>query len=169
MKRILAVAISAFVLLVAVAFVSSKPPLTKASTTVRADEGARCSLGTAAGIWGFTTNGTVVGIGPRASVGIFTLDAAGDFLDGKVAASSNGSVTHETASGTYTVNRDCTGTLAIGVFDQSGAKILTLTADIVFDNNVRELRAVFTSAALPDGTPLATVITAQANRVFSEN
>ncbi len=130
------------------------------------DEGA-CSNASVAGKWGFTTNGTVVGIGPRDSLGIFTLDGAGNLLNGKATASLNGSVTEETFSGTYTVNPDCTGRLAIQIFDLSGNKILTATLDLVFDNNVRELRAIFTSAVLPNGTPLGTVITVNAKRLFS--
>lgn len=74
-----------------------------------------CSLALTAGKWGFTTNGTVVGIGPRASTGILTLDAL----------------------------------------------------DLVFDDNVRELRAIFTSVVLPNGTPLATVITVEAKKMFA--
>lgn len=126
----------------------------------------QCSSAGVAGKWGFTTSGTVVGIGPRASVGIFTLDAAGNLLKGKGTSTLNGVVTDETFSGTYTVNPDCTGKLTADIFDLSGNKILTGTLDLVFDNNVRELRAIFTSAALPNGTPLATVITVDAKRTF---
>ena len=150
---------STFVITFAVAVVVSM------AATARA-QGPECTLALTAGKWGFTTSGTVVGVGPRASVGIFTLDAAGHFLDGKVTANLNGSVTDETASGTYTVNPDCTGTFAIAIFNQSGNKILTATLDIVFDNNVRELRAIFTSVVLPNGTPLATVITADGRKLF---
>ncbi len=131
-------------------------------------QGPACSFARAAGKWGFTTSGTVVGIGPRASVGIFTLDAAGNLLRGKATASLNGGVTNETFSGTYTVNPDCTGKLAIDIFDLSGNKILTATFDLVFDDNVQEVRAIFTSVVLPNGTPLATVITVDAKRTFPQ-
>jgi hypothetical protein len=126
----------------------------------------QCSLAGVAGKWGFTTNGTVVGVGPRASLGIFTLDGAGNLLKGKATSTLNGVVTQETFSGTYTVNPDCTSKLAADIFDLSGNKILTITADLVFDDNVREARAMFTSAVLPNGTPLATVITIDAKRIF---
>lgn len=132
------------------------------------DDGA-CSNASVAGKWGFTTNGTVVGIGPRDSLGIFTLDGAGKLVDGKATASLNGSVTDETFSGTYTVNPDCRGKLSIQIFDLSGNKILSATLDLVFDDSVRELRAIFTSAVLPNGTPLGTVITVQARRLFPQN
>ncbi len=126
----------------------------------------QCSLAGVAGKWGFTTSGTVVGIGPRVSVGILTLDGAGNVLNGKATASLNGGVTEETFSGTYTVNPDCTGKLAADIFDVSGNKILTITVNLVFDDNVRELRAIFTSAVLPNGTPLATVIAVDGKRIF---
>jgi hypothetical protein len=134
----------------------------------RAQDERGCSTASVAGKWGFTTNGTVVGIGPRDSLGIFTLDEAGNLLNGKATASLSGSVTGEKFSGTYTVNPDCTGKLAIQIFDLSGNKILTATLDLVFDDNVREFRAIFTSAVLPNGTPLGTVITVQAKRLFSD-
>jgi hypothetical protein len=136
--------------------------------TARAQDERGCSNASVAGKWGFTTNGTVVGIGPRDSLGIFTLDKAGNLLNGKATSSLNGSVTDETFSGTYSVNPDCTGKLTIQIFDLSGNKILAATLDLVFDSDVRELRAIFTSAVLPNGTPLGTVITVQAKRLFSD-
>src|ERR1700730_10330135 len=103
----------------------------------QAAQAETCSTAKAAGKWGFTTNGTVVGIGPRASLEIFTLDGAGNLLNGKATASLNGSVTDETFSGTYSANPDCTGKLAIQIFDPSGNKILTATLNLVFDTNER--------------------------------
>src|SRR5438128_10481687 len=138
------------------------------AATARA-EGPECTLALTAGTYGFTTGGTVVGIGPRVSQGIFTLDAAGNLLDGKGTASLNGSVADETFSGTYTVNPDCTGTFAIDIFNLSGNKIITATLDIVFDDNVRELRAIYTSAVLPNGTPLGVAITANARKLFPQS
>ncbi len=86
-------------------------------------------------------------------MGIFTLDAAGNLLNGKATANLNGSVTDETFSGTYTVNPDCTGTFAIEIFNLSGNKILTATLDIVFDNNVRELRVTSHPPYCPTAHP----------------
>lgn len=168
MKRISVAMIVAGLLFVAAAFVPNNALHIKAAATVRADEGVGCSPDSVAGKWGFTTSGTVVGIGPRDSLGVFTLDGAGNLLNGKATASLNGSVTDETFAGTYSVNPDCTGKLAIVISDLSGNKILTATLDLVFNNNVRELRALFTSAVLPNGTPLGTVITAQAKRLFPD-
>jgi len=129
-------------------------------------QAGQCSLAGVAGKWGFTTSGTIVGIGPRSSLGIFTLDGAGNLLGGKATASLNGSVTDETFAGTYTVNPDCTGKLAITISDLAGNKILAATLDLVFDDTVRQLRGIFTSAVLPNGTPLGTVITVDAKRTF---
>jgi len=137
--------------------------------SVRAQDEGVCSNSTVAGKWGFTTNGTVVGVGPRDSLGIFTLDGAGHLVNGKATASLNGNITDETFSGTYAVNHDCTGKLAIEILDLSGNKLLTATLNVVFDDNVRELRAMYTSAVLPNGTALGTVITALAKRLFPQS
>ncbi len=136
--------------------------------TARA-EGPECSLALTAGKYAFTDSGTVLGIGPRTAVGIFTLDAAGNLTNGKATSSLNGSVAVETFSGTYTVNPDCTGTIAVGIFDQSGIKILTVTLNIAWDDNVRELRGIFTSVVLPNGTPLATVINLDGRKLVSQS
>ena len=92
----------------------------------------------------------------------------GNVLNGKVTSSLNGSITNETASGTYTVNPDCTGTGTFDIFDQVGNKVLTIAGAFVFDDNVRKFRAIFTSAVLPNGTPLAIVITADGRKLFPE-
>jgi hypothetical protein len=139
------------------------------AATARA-EGPACSLALTAGKYGFTDNGTVVGIGPRAAVGIWTLDAAGNVLNGKATSSLNGSIAVETFSGTYTVNGDCTGTIAVDIFDQSGNKILTVTGALAWDDNMQDLRGIFTSAVLqPSGIPLATVITLDAKKLFPQS
>jgi hypothetical protein len=77
-----------------------------------------CSLALTAGRWAFTSTGTVVGIGPRAVLGTFTLDASGRVLNGKGTADLNGVVDDETFSGTYSVNPDCTGELTAEVINQ---------------------------------------------------
>jgi hypothetical protein len=48
-----------------------------------------------------------------------------------------------------------------------GNKILTATIDLVFDDNLREARGLFTSAVLPNGAPLATVITVDGRRILT--
>ena len=133
------------------------------SMAVPAHAGARCSLALSAGHFAFTDNGTVIGVGPRTAVGVFTLDGAGNLVNGVATSSLNGSVAPETFSGTYTVNADCTGTGAATIYS-SGTEILALTFNLSFDNNMKEMRAVFTSATLPDGTVLPTVINLQARK-----
>ena len=131
--------------------------------------GSSCSLDRAAGTYAASTSGTVVGVGPRASQGIFTLDASGNLLNGKATASLNGSIAHETFSGTYTVNPDCTGTLAIDVFDLSGNPLFTATLDLAWDDNMRELRLIYTSAVEPNGAALETVINGDARKLVSQS
>jgi hypothetical protein len=124
----------------------------------------QCSLAGAAGNWGFTDNGTVIGVGPRTAVGIFTLDAEGNLLNGVATSSLNGTIADETFSGTYTVNSNCTGTISVEIF-QSGTEILTVTANLAFDDKMDEMRALFTSVVVePGGTPLSTVIAFDARR-----
>ena len=66
------------------------------------------------------------------------------------------------------MNSDCTGALSFDVFGESGDELFTGTADIAFDDNVRQFRFIFTSAALPDGTPLLTAIVGDGRKLFSD-
>jgi len=134
------------------------------SLAAAADDGSSCSFARAAGKYGTSDSGTVVGIGPRAADALLTLDAAGN-IGGPVTASLNGSVTHSKLSGTYTVNRDCTGSASFTESDLSGNAILTATVDFVWVDNMREILFIFTSATLANGTPLATVINGDAKKL----
>ena len=127
--------------------------------------GQTCSLARAAGTYGFNDSGTVVGVGPRVATGIFTLDAAGNLLNGKATSSLNGVIADEAFSGRYTVNPDCTGTFALKVFDPSGNFLFTATLNLVWDDNMRELRFIFTSAVLPNGTPLTIAVNGDGRKV----
>ena len=129
--------------------------------TAQAQDEGRCSNATAAGKWGFTTAGTVFlasGPAPVVVVGSFKLDAAGN-LEGAQTRSLNGlPVNRETISGTILVNSDCTATATISVFH---ADVLnrTATLDLVFVENLRGVRGVFTSAISASGASIATVLT----------
>lgn len=123
----------------------------------------RCSLARAAGHWSFTDNGTVVGIGPRTAAGIWTLDGNGNLQNGVAASSLNGSVASETFSGTYTVNPDCSGTVDVKIYSGS-TELFEVTGFIAFDDDMREMRGVFTSIVTPDGTSLPSVINLQARK-----
>jgi hypothetical protein len=132
------------------------------ATTARAQDDS-CSVARAAGTYGVSDSGTIIGIGPRAAVALLTLDAEGN-IKGKVTASLNGSVSNTTLSGTYSVNPDCTGTTAFGEYDSSGNLLLNATVALVWDADMRELRFLFTSAVLPNGTALTTVINGNARK-----
>jgi hypothetical protein len=133
------------------------------AATVQAADSA-CSLARAAGTYGFSTSGTVIGVGPRVSAGIITLDAAGN-ASGKATSSLNGTIAGEMFSGTYTVSSDCRTSLTAEIRDLSGNLLLTVTEDGAWDDNMREIRGIFTSATLPDGTPLLTVISIEARKM----
>jgi hypothetical protein len=57
--------------------------------------------------------GTVVGVGPVSAVGTITYDGHGNLVN-PFTISVNGTVSTLTQTGSYTVNRDCTGTVVQG-------------------------------------------------------
>jgi hypothetical protein len=133
------------------------------SVPARAQVGSSaCSLARAAGTYGVSDSGTVIGVGPRAAVGLLALDAAGN-IKATVTVNLNGGVTESTLSGTYQVNANCTGTTTFTELGPSG----TITAEValVWDANMQELRFLFTSVVLPDGTQLITVINGSARKL----
>ena len=134
------------------------------ATLLPTAHGQSCSLARAAGQYGFSDSGTIVNIGSRAATGLLVFDTAGN-MSGVVTATLNGSVSETTASGTYTVNPDCSGSASFGEFDQSGHLILTATAAVVWDDTMREARWIFTSLVLSNGTPLSTVISGNARKL----
>jgi hypothetical protein len=126
---------------------------------------AACSKAGVEGKWGFSTNGSIPAIGPVAATGLFNQDREGN-ITGSQTRSLNGDIANETFTGTATVNSDCTGTDTIQVF-QDGNLVRTTTLNVVYDDNAREARAIFTSLVLPDGTNLPTVLTIEARRVLA--
>jgi hypothetical protein len=132
-----------------------------------AEDNGRCSAANVAGKWGYTYTGTIIlptAAVPVATVGSFTLDTHGNFTATQN-RSVGGAYAQETVTGTVAVNADCTGTLNANVY-QSGQLVRTAVIDLVFDNNRQHLRAIFQSAALPDGTNLPVVITIDGLRLF---
>jgi hypothetical protein len=123
-----------------------------------------CSLARAAGSYGVSDSGTIVGIGPIAIVSLATLDAGGT-ISGKSTLSENGDIGQRTLSGTYTVNRDCTGTVTFGEFDQSGNLLITLTADLVWDDNMSQFRFIVTSVVVPSGPSIPTVLSGDGRKL----
>jgi hypothetical protein len=140
-----------------VTFVLSIAPSAQAAS-------GKCSLSKLAGTYGLTTTGSILGIGPVAAVGLIKFDALGN-ISGSQTRSLNGEVADETFTGTATVNPDCTGTDTFSVFE-SGVLVRTSTVKIVYDDNGRSARAIFTSIVLPDGTTLQSILTADARRLF---
>jgi len=122
-----------------------------------------CSLARSAGSYGFTDSGTVIGVGPRTAVGVFTLDGAGNLQNGVATSSLNGSVAQETFSGTYTVNPDCTGTISVKIYAGS-TELFAVTLNLAFDQDMRQIRGIFTSVTEPNGTALTSVVGLEAKR-----
>jgi hypothetical protein len=130
--------------------------------------GQACSVSNVAGKWAFSTNGNVIGIGPRVSAGIFTLDTAGNVLKGKATSSLNGAVTPEFFAGTYSVNPDCTGELTVAITDTSGNPLFTVSLAAYFDDGEHELRGIFSSVVAPNGAVLPTAIVLDARKIVEE-
>ncbi len=122
-----------------------------------------CSLEHAAGHFSMTDTGTVVGIGPRTAVAVFTLDGHGNLLNGIGTSSLNGSIASETFSGTYTVNSDCSGGMDVKIYSGE-TELFEITGFLAFDDEMKEMRAVFTSVVAPDGTSLQSVISLEARK-----
>lgn len=137
-------------------FVLSNGPSAQAAS-------GKCSLSKLAGTYGLTTTGSIPGIGPVAAVGLLTLDASGN-ISGSQTRSLNGDIAEETFTGTATVNSDCTGTNTVSVFE-SGILVRTSTLKLVYDDDGRSARAIFTLIVLPDGSTLPSILTVDATRV----
>ncbi len=136
------------------------------TTTARADQ-KTCSNVSAAGKWAFTSTGSLIlptGAVQVAAVATFTQDAAGN-VSGTQTRTLGGSVADETFTGTVTVNSDCTSTYIVDVF-ASGVLVRTTTARVIFDDNLRSARGIFTSLVLPNAVTLPTVITIDARKLF---
>jgi len=127
-----------------------------------------CSLAGVAGEWGPTLTGTLTlptGPIPFAAVQRITIDAAGN-VSGSQTGSAGGTVREETIKGNITVNSDCTGTLTVGIYGQSGNLSRTAVWAVVFVDNEREMRAILKSIVLADGTPVPAVLTMDSKKLF---
>jgi hypothetical protein len=130
-----------------------------------------CSNASLAGTWGYTETGTVMSpTGPVlvAAVGTYTFDHAGSF-SGTQSSSTGGKVGQDTKLGTYTVNADCTATLLLSVYDESGTTLLRRSIwEIVLLENATEIRGIMTSlvVVLPVETPVPPIVTMSAKRVL---
>ena len=126
---------------------------------------AQCSLTSVAGSWSYTYTGTVFvpNALPVAAVGQARLDSHGN-ISGSQTHTLAGQTEVEDTSGTYSVNRNCTGSFTISVY-LNGQLLRTAGLNAAYDSNANHIRMIFTSLTLADGTVLPSVITVDANRV----
>lgn len=98
-----------------------------------------CSNRTLKGTFGVTFSGTAAVGGfegkSGAVVGLFSFDGNG-YVTATVTANANGTVLRRQAAGTYAVNPDCTGSIAIAAVPVS---LLTFGADGVVVNDGTEI------------------------------
>jgi hypothetical protein len=109
--------------------------LSVAPLTVSEARDDGCSNATLSGAYGFKGSGSVIlptGDADVAVVGRTVFDGRGG-LSGSDTNSFNGSITRETTSGTYRVNKDCTGS---ETFTSSSGN--TVRADFVIVDNGRQ-------------------------------
>ena len=129
----------------------------------------RCSLAQAAGSWGATLTGTIIvppsGV-PAAAVLRIRADHAGNFA-GTEDRNVGGQFVHETLTGNWTVNSDCTGTVNASIF-QSGVLTRTVVLSMVFDDDSKQLRMVQQSLTLPDGTSIPVVVTLEGRKLSGD-
>jgi hypothetical protein len=126
-----------------------------------------CTSATLAGTFGFTTTGVLIlpsGAVPVGAVDLITFDRNGS-ASGNQDRSVGGAFVHETLSGTFTINSNCTVNLIASVYDSNGTLVRTSTIDGVPVNNGKQIRAIFQSVTLPDGTSLPSVLTTEGNRL----
>ncbi len=128
---------------------------------------AACTSATMLGNWGFTGNGTILlpsGPVPVAAVGSISFDLAGNISGGQE-RSLGGQVQHETISGTYSVTGDCTLSMTASIYDDAGNLQRTTTLSGVVISNGKAAHVIYQSIVLPNGTPLPSVLTAEANKI----
>lgn len=109
-----------------------------------------CSVATLNGAYGEVLRGEVLGVGPIVAVGVSTFDGKGHFVADQT-INLNGDVFQAPLTGTYTVNRNCTGIAdAVGTGLHSfviidGGKQMDL-----MDNNTAEVITIhFTKVGSP--------------------
>jgi hypothetical protein len=133
------------------------------------DDVRTCSNASVAGTWGYSETGTLYlptgAAVPYASLGRYTLDPDGNYSGTRV-ASVGGTIQKATFKGTATVNSDCTGTVTISFYGESGNLLSTVIKTLVYVDNAREVRAIVTSVVLPNGASLGAVLTTNAKKQF---
>lgn len=128
-----------------------------------------CSTARAAGSWGATLTGTIIlptGGVPAAAVLRIRADHDGNFA-GTEDRNVGGQFVHETLTGNWTVNSDCTGTVNASIF-QSGVLTRTVVLSVVFDDDSKQMRMVQQSLTLPDGTSIPVVVTLEGRKLSGD-
>jgi len=92
-------------------------PAVQAQESTKAEQG--CTLATLKGTWGFVFNGTIIGFGPIAVVGVATFDGAGNWLRDERAVVNGNVLPRELITGTYTMNNNRTGTTSDSIGNSS--------------------------------------------------
>jgi hypothetical protein len=125
------------------------------AAVVRADDHHGCSAKGVAGKYSYRLAGSLLTDPtidtyptdvPVAGIGTFTLDKNGNVTGGGPYKSGNG-LQQVTFSGTFTVDSDCTGSLALDVI-VDGQDIGELDLDQVFGDNANEVHWLARSAEL---------------------
>jgi hypothetical protein len=128
---------------------------------------ASCTNATVFGRWGFTGTGVVIlptGPVPVAAVGTIHFDLEGN-ISGTQDRSLGGGEQHETISGTYNITGDCALTMTANAYDDAGNLQRTTVLKGIVDNNGKQSRVIYQSIILPNGAPLPSVLTAEANKI----
>jgi hypothetical protein len=101
-----------------------------------------CSLASLKGDYGSVLKGQVLGVGPIVSVGVSTFDGKGHFVADQT-VNLNGNVVQAPLTGTYTVNRNCTGIAdAVGSGLHSFVIIAGGKEMDLMDNNTAEVLTI---------------------------
>ena len=100
-----------------------------------------CSNASIKGTYGFSCEGTIVGVGPIAVIGVFTADGNGNGSQVET-LSLNGEISQGVfRTDTYTVDADCTGS-----FVSTGPDGSVIHNDFVIDDNEKEIRLIATES-----------------------
>ncbi len=130
-----------------------------------------CTMAGRAGDYGVTWSGTMfLPTGPitAAAVGRLSFDDSGN-VSGSQTVSKAGTIVHLTFNGTYTVNADCTGTISLSVFDQSGNLSSKVTWATLSVDNMTEANAIMTSHVTANGVNVPVAITSSSKKLFSRD
>jgi hypothetical protein len=109
---------------------------------VQAHESEGCSVASLSGAYGLVLKGEVLGLGPIVAVGASTFDGKGHFVADQT-TNVNGNVFQEQLTGTYTVNRNCTGIAdVVGAGPHSFVLIDSGKEMDLMDNNSAEVLTI---------------------------